>query len=83
MATTTVHNLATDDDLIKCVWLRDQGEVFARLDHMMRSGWERTTRGLESVNEFGLRVIARPVKIKGNDMYTGIVVWRVTDDDEM
>ena len=82
MAATIAHNLKTDDNLIGCEWFPAEDDVFACLRGMQEAGWYVTRHGLESVDEQGQRCIARPVKIKGNDWFSGVATWRVSDDDQ-
>lgn len=82
MSTCVAHDLNNDNDLIHCDWFGSEEEMSAALKTMTANGWIPGEHGLVSVTEHGVRCVARPMKIKGNLVNTGIGIWRMSDEGE-
>ena len=70
------HDLNEDKSFISAVWLGNKLEVVNHLARMMEEGWEVTIDGLISESPEHGTIIARPLKIKGNNESTGVGIFK-------
>lgn len=74
--TEVVQDLENDDTFVDVVWLNNKTEVINHLARMMEEGWDVTIDGLISESPEHGTIIARPLKVKGNNESTGVGIFK-------
>ena len=78
---TQTHDIRNDPDVRTVQWYDTQAEVMRVLAGMQLSGWWVSTNGLMTTSGGG-SLVARPLKIKGEDQFTGIGIWQINPSTE-
>ena len=75
------HDIRNDPDVQIVHWYKTQAGVMKFLAGLQSSGWWVTQDGLITSNGSG-SLVARPLKLKGQNQYTGIAIWRYNPVNE-